>query len=349
MAKLDRKTQKIFGASSPASEITAFATTLEDNPTFTKDIDEIQNTAFEEGWFEETDNGNQRPFAEDRNSVDYTVTRQLAYILQAGLAEWDAGTDYHLNGLVRVDNQLYISLQNNNINNNPVSSPNWWRPYTIDSEDAGMVGEIKMYAGTILPSAKWQFCRGQELSKADYALLYSRIGDAYGIASVNTNFKLPNLYSRIPIGIAMSGDMANVGYQFGSLNHTHIQQAHKHTNLSGLAIGVAGGGHTHTITDNGHWHEMHYKNTPPNASARAYVSAYCNGTEAGKRTNSDGMGMCIKATTDIKINSANHTHNAGSFTGWVGNPSAQNNDNNLNTGANNPPCICMNFIIKVSR
>ena len=349
MAKLDRKTQKILGATSPASEITAFGSTNDPTPTFTKDPDEIQTVAFEEGWFEETDNGNQRPFAEDRNAVDYLVTRQLAYILQAGIPEWDAGTDYHLNGLVRLDNQLYISLQNENINNNPLSSPNWWRAYTIDSEDAGMVGEIKMYAGTILPSQKWMFCRGQELSKTEYSLLYSRIGNAYGTASTNANFKLPNFYSRIPIGIGMNGAQANVGYQFGTLNHTHIQTAHKHTNVSGLAIGVAGGDHTHGVTDNGHWHEMHYKNTPPNASARAYVSGYCNGSEAGKRTNSDGMGMCITAKTNIAINSAKHTHDAGSFIGYVGNQSSKNNDIDINTGSNNPPCITINFIIKVKK
>lgn len=345
MAKLERKTQKIFGATSPSSEITAYATTLDTTPTFTKDVAEIQNEAWEKGVFAGTDNGNQRPFAEDRNSVDYTITRQLAYILQAGIAEWDAGTDYHLNDMCRIGNMLYISLANDNTNHNPISSPNWWRSYTIDSEDAGMVGEIKMYAGTILPSSKWQFCRGQELSKSEYALLYSRIGDAYGQASNTSSFKLPNLYSRIPIGIAMSGDMSNVGYQFGTLNHTHIQVAHKHTNVSGLAIGVAGGKHKHTINDPGHRHRINYKKGAPQTANQYFVSGYVNAAEVGD----DSGHMCKINTTGITINESEHTHNAGSFIGWVGNQGSGNNDNNLNTGANNPPCICMNFIIKVSK
>ena len=345
MAKLERKTQKIFGATSPTSEITAYATTLDDTPNFTRDVAEIQNEAWEKGVFAGTDNGNQRPFAEDRNGVDYTITRQLAYILQAGIAEWDAGTDYHLNDMCRIGNMLYISLANDNLNHNPISSPNWWRAYTIDNEDAGMVGEIKMYAGTILPSAKWQFCRGQELSKADYSLLYSRIGDAYGIASVDTNFKLPNFFSRIPIGIAMSGSQANVGVTFGTLNHTHIQTAHKHTNVSGLAIGVAGGSHTHTIRDPGHLHPIHYKGNPGNTINDKYVCGYANASEKGKRSDE----MCVRTTTNIVINNSSHTHNAGSFVGWVGPQGAPSNDVNINTGSNNPPCITVNFIIKVSK
>lgn len=345
MAKLDRKTQKIFGATSPSSEITAFATTQDVNPTFTKDVDEIQNVDWEQGWFKETDNGNDRPFAEDRNSVDYAITRQLAYLYQAGMAEWDAGTDYHLNDMCRVGNQLYISLANNNENHNPISSPDWWRAYTIDNEDAGMVGEIKMYAGTILPSSKWMFCRGQELSKADYALLYSRIGDAYGTATSNSNFKLPNFYSRIPIGIAMSGSQANVGVTFGTLNHTHIQTAHKHTDVSGLAIGVAGGKHDHSIKDNGHRHDIHYKGNAGNTVNNKYVCGYANASENGKRSDE----MCVKATTNITINESTHTHDAGSFTGWVGNQTAPNNDLNINTGSSNPPCITINFIIKVTK
>lgn len=345
MAKLDRKTQKIFGATSTGTEITAFATTQDENPTFTRDLDQIQNVNWEQGWFKETDNGNQRPFAEDRNSVDFAITRQLAYILQAGIPEWDAGTDYHINDMCRVANQLYISLANNNTNNNPISSPNWWRSYTIDNEDAGMVGEIKMYAGTILPSSKWMFCRGQELNKTDYALLYNRIGDAYGIASNNQSFKLPNFYGRIPIGIGMSGDMSRAGYQFGTLNHTHIQTAHKHTNVGGLAISVAGGKHTHTITDNGHRHDIHYKGNAGNTVNNKYVCGYANASENGKRSDE----MCVKATTNIVINESSHTHGAGSFSGWVGPQSAQNNDLNINTGSSNPPCMTVNFIIKVTK
>lgn len=363
MAKLERKTQKIFGASSLSSEITAYATTLETNPTFTKDISVIQNESFERGVFAGTDNGNQRPFAEDRNGVDYTITRQLAYILQAGIPEWDGGTDYHLSDIVRVSSNLFISLQNDNVNHNPVTSPNWWRPYTLDSEDAGMVGEIKMYAGTILPSQKWQWCRGQELSKAQYPLLYSRIGDAYGVASNVSSFRLPNMYGRIPIGISMSGEMSNVGYQFGTLNHTHIQQAHKHTNLSGLAIGVAGGAHNHTITDNGHdhantrhRHQVHYSDYHVQENKQQGVRAtdiYPDGSYSSNDVDHPAYTTYSqidiqKSSTGIVINSASHTHNAGSFTGYVGPQSAQNGDNNLNTGSANPPCITVNFIIKVT-
>jgi microcystin-dependent protein len=60
------------------------------------------------------------------------------------------------------------------------------------------LGEIRMFAGTFAPMS-WAFCQGQLLSIAQYDALYSLIGSTYG-GDGQTNFALPNLQSRVPIG-----------------------------------------------------------------------------------------------------------------------------------------------------
>lgn len=59
------------------------------------------------------------------------------------------------------------------------------------------VGTIQAYGGAVDSSHQapvgWLLCNGAELLKADYAELYAVIGDAFGTASANTKFVLPDL------------------------------------------------------------------------------------------------------------------------------------------------------------
>lgn len=67
-----------------------------------------------------------------------------------------------------------------------------------------LVGEIKMFAGTTIPTG-WLLCDGTELEIADYPLLYNAIGDIWGVASDSDHFKLPNLIGRVPVGATPVG------------------------------------------------------------------------------------------------------------------------------------------------
>lgn len=102
------------------------------------------------------------------------------------------------------------------------------------------IGAILPYGGATAPSG-WILCQGQELLKTDYAELYAVIGDAFGTASVNTKFVLPNLQGEFLRGAGTNshsgqGDGGAVGehqdatqvpttystegqYQFGILNN----------------------------------------------------------------------------------------------------------------------------------
>ena len=354
MAKLSRKTQLILGTST-TNEITQFATPNR-TVNFTKDVETIQGIgtadggqSWEEGWFNETQDGNYRPFAEDRNGVDYVVTSQLAYILQAGIPEWDSGTDYYVNCVVRYGNALYISITDNNLNHNPTTTDlNYWIPYILNAEDSGMVGEIRLFAGSSEPSPKWKFCRGQALNKNDYPDLYNVIMYSYG-GSGNT-FYLPDFRGYSPMGATASaisgiGDTSKVGVKFGSLNHTHTMPPHNHTALSNLSINDTGGEHTHEIIDAGHRHRINYKDGQPNTANGKFVSGYVKANQEG----GDSGHMCKLATTGIVIKSSKHGHGAGSFTGWIGNSNGVSGDTSNPTSNANSPCMTINFIIKVAK
>ena len=62
-----------------------------------------------------------------------------------------------------------------------------------------MAGEIKMWAGDTIPDG-WLLCDGSEVSKTTYPNLYAAIGDLWGVPNSSSNFKLPNLKGRVPVG-----------------------------------------------------------------------------------------------------------------------------------------------------
>lgn len=88
------------------------------------------------------------------------------------------------------------------------------------------VGEIRMFAGAVEPMY-WKFCNGQLLTIQDNPALYALIGTTYG-GNGTTNFALPNLQGRLPVGSATSAPtgMANI-----------------------YPVGAAGGSTTVTVTE----------------------------------------------------------------------------------------------------
>ena len=63
------------------------------------------------------------------------------------------------------------------------------------------IGTISPFGGSAIPSG-YLLCNGAEVLKTAYAELYAVIGDAFGTASDNTKFKLPDLRGRATMGVA---------------------------------------------------------------------------------------------------------------------------------------------------
>ena len=98
------------------------------------------------------------------------------------------------------------------------------RPYGLfkcgmDLVVTRLVGEIKMWAGDTVPYG-WLLCDGSEVSKTEYPYLYSSIGDLWGTPNSSSNFKLPDLTGRVPVGYnSADTDFAPVGHTGGEKTH----------------------------------------------------------------------------------------------------------------------------------
>lgn len=359
MAKLDRKTMKLFGENSAQDEMTSFGSPTLGSPQFTRDLDVIQSVEYSNGWFPTILEGAIRPYAEDMNGMFYLFSYQLKYLLEQGVPEWDIGTTYYKNSIAKYGSDLYISLIDNNLGYNPISTTGYWQWYAgANDPNALPVGTIQDYAGSTLTNSRWMFCRGQAISRTDYATLFSVIGTTYGAGDGSTTFNLPDLRERFSLGLNSSGTFQTLGATGGSVNHTHIVYGHKH-GVGSLNISGASGSHTHTVTDNGHIH------TSPNHRHAINFSDYqvqenklqgvreTDITQDGSYSSNSpshtvGTAVTINAsTTGISINTSTHTHPASSFSGMVGKTTGLIGDDDQTTSSNNPPYIVLNKIIKV--
>lgn len=128
MAKLTRVFQKIFGSTAGASEMGVFGSFAAGSPANSSDPATIQSLSnFLDGWFSAVV-GENSPSMEDMNAAFFLAYRQLAYLFQAGVAEYDATTAYYIGSMVNSAGVIYVSLTDNNTGN-AVSSLANWRPY----------------------------------------------------------------------------------------------------------------------------------------------------------------------------------------------------------------------------
>jgi len=124
MAKILRKTQRIFSSNSPMTTVGVFGSKLAGTPTYTADPDLIQNAAYLQGWDLALRNQNSL-VKEDLAAIQYLYSYQLAYLMQQGIPEWNGTTTYYIGSVCSSQNQLWQSLTDDNINNLPVAGTNW--------------------------------------------------------------------------------------------------------------------------------------------------------------------------------------------------------------------------------
>lgn len=150
MAKITRKTQKIFGGNS--SNNAQYGSAREGTFVLDNDPDVIQALpAWESGINAATISGEKLPALEENQGVHYVQTRQIAYVLQEGVPEYDTGTEYHQNSLVKESGtvKIYKSLTDNN-SGNPLADPISWK-MVIDLDDSFLIKNN--YTATVPPSA----------------------------------------------------------------------------------------------------------------------------------------------------------------------------------------------------
>ena len=92
-------------------------------------------------------------------------------------------------------------------------------------------GMIMMFGGDIAP-AGYLLCQGQSLSRTGYATLFAAISTKYGSVDANS-FSLPDLRSRMPVGLGAATWSDALGEIGGSANsqpisHQHTLPSHQH-------------------------------------------------------------------------------------------------------------------------
>lgn len=132
MAQLSRVKQKIFGVDGPTTQFGQIGSDAAGAPLKTKDLTVMQALSqYTYGLYAMAPNINEPPSGPDINSIYNLITSQLAYLMQAGVPEWETNTDYYVGSYVQVSGVLYVSIDGAdptpNQGNNPTTSPLYWK------------------------------------------------------------------------------------------------------------------------------------------------------------------------------------------------------------------------------
>lgn len=150
MAEIVRKKQKIFaGDLSASGNIAVYGSKLGGTPAYSDNLDTIQSARWGNGIMGAT-SSDKAPYVQDLNSIFYTITKQLAYIFQAGIPEWNSQTEYFAGkSIVRYNGIVYIAIANST-NQVPTNNAYWIRSDSneFNSTYATLIGGYKI--GTIL-------------------------------------------------------------------------------------------------------------------------------------------------------------------------------------------------------
>lgn len=140
------------------------------------------------------------------------------------------------------------------------------------------IGAIVPFGGTDIP-AGFLLCNGAEVLKTDYAELYAVIGDAFGTASVNTKFVLPDLRGKTTMGVETGhalgasevGALPNIkGGDSANVSISHWTDGSAHSNASAFYEGSKRSGFGGTPAGNGEFRNLMF-------DASRISSIYTNG------------------------------------------------------------------------
>lgn len=132
------------------------------------------------------------------------------------------------------------------------------------------VGEIRMFGGPYAPDG-WLLCDGTLLPINGYEMLFALIGATYG-GNGTTNFALPDLQGRLPIGLGQGPGLANriLGQTGGSevVTLTAAQMpSHTHEAKATSAEGTQGN------PEDGLWATTMDETTSPPTPVNQYILA----------------------------------------------------------------------------
>jgi microcystin-dependent protein len=234
------------------------------------------------------------------------------------------------------------------------------------STDAATVGQlpstepagvVKMYAGSAAP-AGYLICNGTAISRTTYANLFAAIGTAHGAGDGSTTFNIPDLRSRVPVGVgagsgltsralgALGGEEAHVlaTAELASHSHSHNHGSHNHTDP----------GHSHTDSGHAHVDAGHAHADAGHAHTQNIGGPYTNfapggGAGVGGESNTSSTGS---SNASIQANNANIQSNSAAIQANYAylqgaTPTTDSTVTGSGSAHNNmQPWLGLNFIIK---
>ena len=227
------------------------------------------------------------------------------------------------------------------------------------NQNAGVpIGSMTMWAGpTTSPPANWLICDGSTLdygATPAYQGLFNVIGRAFNTALTGTQFALPNLVQKFPIG-ASANVLGAVGgtfsYTLATENlppHAHpiVDVAHNHgVNQWAHAHNIATGSHSHGIATGGHSHGI--------------PSLVLTNASGGNAAAGGGWAFSSSIRTDTAGNLGGNTDTAGNLGGNTDAQTSAISNQASGTGLSTtqnagsgaalsvvPPFLAINFIIR---
>ena len=183
-----------------------------------------QSTGFPPICSERIADGGKAPRRADFNGAFNLVTQQHFFFQNGGTETFrqdvsDAIGGYPLNARLWYtdsNNESVIVrslIQNNTYNFNTTPSYIDGIHWVVDVESGAPVGAVMPYAGSTPPDG-WLLCDGSEISRTNYARLFSVIGTTYGAGDGNSSFNLPDFTDRViqggTIGSYKSAGVPNI-------------------------------------------------------------------------------------------------------------------------------------------
>jgi microcystin-dependent protein len=98
------------------------------------------------------------------------------------------------------------------------------------------LGEIRLMGGTTIPGG-WAACEGQTLSISQNQALFAIIGTQFGGDGIS-NFRLPDLRGRVPLGVSPTFSQGTVGGEAAHALSVAELPSHTHTVSASSAGGT---------------------------------------------------------------------------------------------------------------
>lgn len=125
MAKITRKVTAQFADVSPTSKLAQFGSKKAGAISYSADPDTIQAlAAFGQGFASSLINSGP-PAIQEIDALFNMLTRQIRYLDQMSIPEWDAATTYYVGSLVQSGGDLYISMVIDNLNFAVTNTDKW--------------------------------------------------------------------------------------------------------------------------------------------------------------------------------------------------------------------------------